>query len=127
MVGTNELIVGGLLVFAIMLVVIVFAVRTSGRRENDVSTSEALPDGDPLVARDEFQATPIAEVIEERVRQKVTDDPSLSGLEVDFGMGVDGGLEIWVNAERYTRVEEVPNETLRAAIREAVEEYNQGL
>ncbi len=88
--------------------------------------AEALPDDDPLVDRDEFQATPIAEVIEEKVRENVAKDPSLSSLNVDFGTGPNGELEIWVDAERYTSVEEIPHEGLKRAIREAVEDYNQG-
>lgn len=127
MIGTNELIVGGLLVLAILVVVLIFALRTAQKSPDDVTFAEALPDDDPLVSPREFQAAPIAEMIEERVRRIAADDPSLAGLDVDFGTGQDGGLEIWVNAERYTSVDDIQNEILREAIKEAVEEYNKGL
>jgi hypothetical protein len=127
MIGINELVTGGILVVAILLIVLAFALRSAQKSQKDLTFSEAMPDDDPLVTRDEFQATPIAEMIEERVRQKVLDDPSLTDLDVDFGTGADGGLEIWVNSERYTSVDDVPDESLRDAIRAAVDEYNQGL
>lgn len=126
MVGSNELIILGLLVVAILFIVVVFTLRTSMRDQEGVSFSEALPDDDPLVNRDEFQATAVAEVIEDRVRQKIADMPRLVDLNVDFGTGPAGGLEIWVNDERYTRIDDLPDKTLRTVIREAVEEYNQG-
>lgn len=126
MVGSNELIILGLLVVAILFIVVVFALRTSKGEQEGVSFSEALPDDDPLVNRDEFQATAVAEVIEDRVRQKIADMPRLVDLNVDFGTGPAGGLEIWVNDERYTRIDDLPDKTLRTVIREAVEEYNQG-
>jgi hypothetical protein len=127
MIGTNEIIIGGLLVVAILLVVLVFALRTTKETQQDVSFSEALPEDDPLVTPEEFQATPIAEIIEEKVRQKAASDPSLADLDVDFGTAADGTLEIWVDSERYTSVDDLPNESLRETIREAVEEYNRGL
>jgi hypothetical protein len=126
MIGSNELIILGLLVVAILFIVVLFALRTSKGEQEGVSFSGALPDDDPLVNREEFQATAVAEVIEERVRQKLADTPALVDLDVDFGTGPDGGLEIWVNEERYTQVDDLPDETLRRVIREAVEEYNQG-
>ncbi len=127
MIGSNELMIGILLIGAILLIVVAFALRRSKQTQTDVSFAEALPDDDPLVNRDEFQASPIAEVIEERVRQKAAEDPSLAKLDVDFGTGQGGELEIWVNAERYLSVNDVPHEGLKEVIREAVEEYNKGL
>jgi hypothetical protein len=126
MIGSNELFIVGFLIVAILLVVVVFALRIGKRSQQDVTFAEALPDEDPLVDRDEFQATPIAEAIEERVRQKVAEDPSLGELDVDFGTGPNGELEIWVNAERYTAIDQVPHKGLQDAIRQAVEDYNQG-
>ena len=127
MVGTNELVIGLLLIGAIILIVLFFALRTSKKSQKDVTFQESLPDDDPLVTRDEFQATPIAEAVEERVRQKIAEDPSLAEIDLDFGTSPDGGLEIWVDAVRYTGVEEIPDESLRETIREAVQDYNAGL
>ncbi|MGD8634645.1 MAG: hypothetical protein PVF85_13810 [Anaerolineales bacterium] len=126
MIGSNELFILGLLIAAILFVVVFFAFRTNKQEQGDVSFAEAIPEDDPLVNRDEFQATPIAEVIEELVRQKTADMPGLAALDVDFGTAPDGGLEIWINDERYTRVDDLPDEALQKVIREAVEEYNQG-
>jgi hypothetical protein len=127
MVGTNELVIGLLLLGAILLIVLYFALRTGKKSQKDVTFQESLPDDDPLVTRDEFQATPIAEAVEERVRQKIAEDPSFTDLDVDFGTSPDGGLEIWVDAVRYTSVEEIPDGSLRETIREAVRDYNAGL
>lgn len=126
MLGFNELVFGGLLVGVIVLIVLAFTLRRTKQQQQDVTFQQALPEDDPLVNRDEFQATPIAEVIEERVRQKTAEDPSLQTLDVDFGTGPNGELEIWVNAEKHLSIDEIPHEGLRAAIREAVEEYNRG-
>jgi hypothetical protein len=126
-IGTNELIIGGLLVGAILLIVLAFVLRINRKAQKDVTFQSALPEDDPLVTRDEFQATPIAEAVEERVRQKVSENPDLAEMDVDFGSGPNGELEIWVNSERYTSIEEIPHDDLKALIREAVEAYNQGL
>ncbi len=127
MIGVNELVIGSLVVGAILLVVLAFALRRGKESQGDVTFTEALPKDDPLVNRDEFQATPIAEVIEERVRQKAAEDPSLQHLDLDFGTGPGGELEIWVDAERYSSIDAVPHDGLKEVIREAVEDYNKGL
>jgi hypothetical protein len=124
MIGSNEVYIIGFLIAAILLILVVFALRTGKKSQQDVTFAEALPDDDPLVDRDEFQATPIAEAIEERVRQKVAEDASLDAFDVDFGTGPGGELEIWVDAERYMSIDEVPYAGLQKAIREAVEDYN---
>lgn len=127
MIGTNELIIGVLLVGAILLIVLAFALRTNRKAQEDVTFQAALPEDDPLVTPDEFQATPIAEAVEERVRQKVAESPELADMDVDFGSGPNGELEIWVDSERYTSIEEIPHDGLKSLIREAVEAYNKGL
>jgi hypothetical protein len=126
MIGTNELFIGGFLIAAILLVVAFYMLRSGKEAQKDVTFEDALPDNDPLIDRDEFQATPIAEIIEEMVRENVAEDPTLSALDVDFGTGPGGELEIWVDAERYTSIEDIPHEGLKRVIRDAVEDYNQG-
>ena len=127
MIGVNEIVTAVLLIAVIVFVVLVFAQQRRKQSQTDVTFSEALPDRDLNVSAGEEQATPIAEVIEETVRTKAAQDPALAGLNVDFGTAADGSLEIWVDSQLYTSIEEVPIAPLRTAIQEAVEEYNQAM
>lgn len=71
-------------------------------------------------------ASPISEVIEEMVQQRMAGDPSLQGLKIDFGTSADGALEIWIDAERYSNVDDIRDSRIRTLIQEAVAAYNEG-
>jgi hypothetical protein len=71
-------------------------------------------------------AAPFAEQIEDILQAQLRADPSLSSYAVDFGTGPDGGLEIKVGDKSYTSIEQIPDERVRAAIKKAVDTYNQG-
>jgi hypothetical protein len=73
----------------------------------------------------EVVAAPFAEQIEDILNAKLRADPALSSMVVDLGTGPEGELEIIVNDETYTDIEQIPNERLRQALREAVEAWNQ--
>jgi len=72
----------------------------------------------------EFEASPIGEQIEEMARQLLKLHTDLGEVNLDFGTAMDGSLEIWVNSERYSSIEEIPDERIRNAINEAVDKFN---
>ena len=71
-------------------------------------------------------ASPISEAIEDAVRARMVADPSLKAHSIDFGTSPDGGLEIWLDEERYLDVAAIRDERIRTLIQEAVDAYNQG-
>ncbi len=73
----------------------------------------------------ESLAAPFAEQIEDILRSQMSADPYLSSLNVDFGTGADGGLEITVGEKVYKAIEQIPDVRLREAINQAVAAYNQ--
>lgn len=73
----------------------------------------------------ENEAAAFAEQIEDILHAQLRADPSLRSYDVDLGTGLDGGLEIRVGDKRYSDIKEIPDERLRAAIRQAVDTYNQ--
>jgi hypothetical protein len=72
----------------------------------------------------EFEASPISEQVEEMARQLLKSHSDLGEVDLDFGTAIDGSLEIWVNSERYSAIEEIPDERIRNAISEAVDKFN---
>jgi hypothetical protein len=82
----------------------------------------ALYDHDP----GEALAPAFVEQIEDIVHARLSRDPALSGVKVDFGTAPTGELQIWVNGERYADVCDVPDERVREIIRQAVESWGQG-
>lgn len=75
--------------------------------------------------QDERLAAPFAEQIEDIVHARIAENPSLQNQKVDFGTAPDGRLEIIVNDQSYLSVDEIPNEALKALIKQAIESYNQ--
>ncbi|HEY42669.1 MAG TPA: hypothetical protein G4O11_01675 [Anaerolineae bacterium] len=85
---------------------------------------EMQPDVDPNSESDEFQASPVSEQIEDMVQQKLQAYSDLRSVVVDFGTSLDGSLEIWIDGERYLDIEDIPDDRIRKAIAEAVEDFN---
>lgn len=69
-------------------------------------------------------ASPFAEQIEDIFRARVEADPDLQQYKIDLGTGADSGLEIWVNGEKFTSIEALPDERLRQALQDAIESWN---
>lgn len=86
--------------------------------------SEASPTAGIKFDPDEFRASPIGEQIEGMVKLRLQAYPDLSQVDLDFGTGMDGSLDIWVDGERYQAVEDVPDARIRKAIAEAVNAFN---
>jgi hypothetical protein len=72
----------------------------------------------------ERQASMISEQIEEMVKMDLAQYPDLSDVSLDFGTGEDGGLEIWLDGERYSEVSAVPDDRIRVSIEKAVNSFN---
>jgi hypothetical protein len=72
----------------------------------------------------EVVAAPFAEQIEDILSAKLRADPALSSFVVDLGTGPEGELKIVVNDKSYTDIEQIPDERLRQAFRQAVEEWD---
>jgi hypothetical protein len=89
-----------------------------------VAASRADDEGVTLYDHDagERLASPFAEQIEDILRAKLDSDP-FNKFEIDLGTGKDGSLEIWVNGKMYASVDEIPDEGLKKAFREAVEKW----
>jgi hypothetical protein len=92
-----------------------------------VAAIEADGKGMALYDHDQGEnvAAPFAEQIEDILRAQMSRDPKLQSYEIDFGTGPDGTLEIRVGDKSYTNVEQIPDERLRAAVKQAVATYNE--
>jgi hypothetical protein len=100
-------------------------VRQSPPKETLVATS-ADGEGFQVYDHDEGErlASPFAEQIEDIFRARLEADPNLQQYKVDLGTGADAGLEIWVNGKKFTSVEDLPDEHLRQALQDAIENWN---
>jgi len=91
--------------------------------EDRASHPAGDPAEDPEV--EEYQAAAASEAIEELVNQKLAKIPGLAGRRIDFGSAADGSLEIWIGDQRYTSIDEIPDQRIRQAVREAVASFNE--
>lgn len=99
--------------------------RTAPPPETTAAT-QADGKGTSLYDHDQGEklAAPFAEQIEDILRSQMSADPYLKSLDVDFGTGTDGELEITVGDKVYTNIEKIPDARLREAITKAVATYN---
>jgi hypothetical protein len=90
-----------------------------------IAATQADGEGIQLYDQDpgEQVAAPFAEQIEDILQARLRSDPVLATTHVDLGTAPGGDLEIWVDGERYTDVSQIPNERLRQAFREAIEQW----
>lgn len=95
--------------------------------QETLAATRADDEGATLYDHDagERLAAPFAEQIEDILRAKLDSDP-LNKFKIDLGTGKDGSLEIWVNGKAYASVDELPDEGLKKAFREAVEKWERG-
>ncbi|MCA2001705.1 MAG: hypothetical protein LDL51_07565 [Chloroflexi bacterium] len=97
--------------------------KTTPPQETTAAT-RAEDEGVTLYNHDEGErlAAPFAEQIEDILRAKLNSDP-FNQFRIDLGTGKDGSLEIWVNGKMYASVDELPDERLKQAFREAVKKW----
>ena len=97
--------------------------RASARASHPAGDPAGDPVGDP--EGEEHQAAAASEAIEELVNLKLAKIPGLAGTRIDFGSAADGSLEIWIGDQRYTSIDEIPDQRIRQAVREAVASFNE--
>lgn len=68
-------------------------------------------------------ATPFAEQIEDILSAKLEAHPNLKEYKIDIGTSEDLGLEYWVNGEKYSSIDSLPNEELKQVFRETVKDW----
>ncbi|NJN80691.1 MAG: hypothetical protein HC797_09605 [Anaerolineales bacterium] len=94
----------------------------------DETLAATQQDGEGVTLYDfdegEALAAPFAEQIEDILRVKLESDPVLKEFNVDLGTASDGGLDIWVNGEKFSSVDELPNEQLKQALQQAIKDWN---
>ncbi len=121
-------IVAGIFLVFILLALIIW--RRGSRKRSDAQQDEAEIHArmagitDATLEPGERQASMISEQIEEMVKMDLAQYPDLSDVSLDFGTGEDGGLEIWLDGERYSEVSAVPDDRIRGSIEKAVNSFN---
>ncbi len=90
-----------------------------------VAVTKAEGEGFTLFNHDEGEkiASPFAEQIEDMLRARLKTHPLLKDFKVDIGTGADYGFEFTVNEKKYSSVDELPNEELKALFRETVQDW----
>lgn len=91
------------------------------------SVAATLADGKGVQVFDndagEKLAAPFAEQIEDILREQLAKNPALNHYKVDLGTAADGSLEIWVNDEKFSEVDALPDDGLKQAFFDAVEAW----
>lgn len=72
----------------------------------------------------ERMASPVAEAIEGLLQEALQSHPELAGYQIDLGSAPDGGLEIWVNGEKFDGIDALKDENLKKVFREVVAAFN---
>lgn len=102
-------------------------IRTTPPPET-VAATQAGGEGVGLYGYDagEGLAAAFVEQIEDIVHARLSEDPALAGIDVDFKTAPSGELEVWVNDKSYTDVKDIPDERLREVVRRAIASWEQG-
>ncbi len=85
-------------------------------------------DGEPYQLFDldpgEKLASPFVEQIEDIIKVRLKQDPELAKLDVDLGTGIDGMLDIWIDGQLFTDVNEISDPRVQEVFRSAVAQWN---
>jgi len=112
-----------LLLFAVVAILVwVWAVRRVSRRLPPATEPKEIAKA--RTEKGELEATAIAEAIEERVKEILASEGNPHAYRLDFGTAQDGSLDIWVDDVHYHSVDEIRDEPIRRAVKQAVEEFN---
>jgi hypothetical protein len=111
---------------ALLIVFIVWNIIVRRRRVAYHYTPSSLDDvADAQIEKGEFSSSIISEQIEEKVKQILEEQGLSLGDELDFGTASDGSLQIWVSGQAYDELDEIPDSSVRDAVKKAVDEFNQ--
>jgi hypothetical protein len=121
------LLVGLLIGIVILLVIWAVLVR---RRTDEIEEGELPSESLDSVSEarldpDEQAASLVSEQIEEMVKKRLASYPDLANVKLDFATGPDESLVVWVDAQSYSDIDQIPDDRIRSAISEAVETFNQ--
>jgi hypothetical protein len=83
---------------------------------------EALKDA--RIDPGEKVASPIGEEIESLVQAELRSHPDLANHQVDFATAPDESLTFWIDGVAYHDLNDIPDESIRDAVRSAVEKFN---
>jgi len=93
----------------------------------DETSSQLKADGEKFGVFDhdkgEEMAAPFAEQIEDIIRVLLREDPELADVKVDLGTADDGSLEIWINEEVFTSVDDISNEKVKQVFHKAISRW----
>jgi hypothetical protein len=93
----------------------------------DETSSQLKADGEKFGVFDqdkgEEMASPFAEQIEDIIRVLLRQDPDLAGVKVDLGSAADGSLEIWIDEELFTSVDDISNDKIKQVFRKAISRW----
>ncbi len=136
------MVLGGIVILITVGVVALMFMRSNeinltGKTENKPEWMQSNPPAETMAAtkaegegvtiynHDEGEklASPFTEQIEDILRATLEADPRLKNLKVDLGTSENGELEIWVDGKKYASVDDLPNEGLKTAFREAVKSW----
>ena len=94
--------------------------------EQTISATRADGEGVQVFNYDpeEKLASPFAEQIEDILQSLLREHPELNQYQVDLGTAPDGGLEIWVNGQKYLNIADLPDAGLRNVFQQAIEAWN---
>jgi hypothetical protein len=109
----------------LLFLFVVWNLIVRSRRSRGFKSGEALEAiMDAKLDEGERRATIISEQIEEMVKKILEAEGSSLKSGIDFATAEDGSLEIWIDDEKYTEVDDIPVHEVRAAVKKAVEEFN---
>ncbi|MBN1311332.1 MAG: hypothetical protein JXB30_07920 [Anaerolineae bacterium] len=116
----------GLLFAVLLLLVLILAWVVTKRRSRSKEPSKEVQAMISDAKFEDFErpSSVVAEQIEEVVKGKLAGYPDLADTVLDFGTMPDGSIDIWVNKRQYDDVKDIPDERIRKAIQEAVEQFN---
>lgn len=113
------------LALGIALALIIWSIMVRRRMRELASQPRSLVSiADAKLEKDELAASLTSEQIEEIVKMRLKDFSDLASVRLDFGSASDGSLQIRIDESTYTSVEEIPDASIRQAIRDAVENFN---
>ncbi len=108
----------------VLLALLALVVWQAGRKAGGLPGRTRFTIADATVEPYERPSSTVSEQIEEMVRRKLQQYPDLADIVLDFATAADGTIDIWVNRRQYDNVEDIPDERIRQAIGEAVQEFN---
>lgn len=93
--------------------------------QETITATKAEGEGVALFNHDEGEklASAFVEQIEDIFREKLESHPKLKKYKVDIGTSSDLGLEYWVNGDKFSSLDTLPNEELKQVLSETIKDW----